>query len=166
MTLELGWLPPLLLLEDHGGDWGAYFAAVRAAFERDFGGDRPDFRGKRMGLKRMPPVEGMPATFWHMVSEGYGEAERTPDLRRCERIAWPRAMLLAADDPTRVHRWEEEDPRRGGKHLLALLDYSYLFVIDDRGDYVLPWTAYPVEQDHRRKKLRSRHEQARASKKS
>lgn len=166
MTLDRSWLPPLIQLEDFGGDWSAYLNAVLGVFDRDFGGSRPDFRGKRMGLKRHPLVDGMPATFWHMISEGKGEDQRTPDMRRCERIGWPRAMLLAAEDENRVLVWEEPDPRRGLKYLLTLPDFSYLFVIDDRGDYVLPWTAYSVEHEHGRRKLRVRFEQARHRRKS
>ena len=28
-----------------------------------------------------------------MISEGKVETERTPDISRCERIAWPRPMM-------------------------------------------------------------------------
>jgi len=42
--------------------------------------------------------------------------------------------------------------------LLALVDFSYLVVVVDRGSYVLPWTAYYVEQEHSRTKLRTEFE--------
>lgn len=157
------WLPPLLRLEDFDGEWERYFNAVKAVFSADFEGARPTVRGRRVGLKRMPLVEGMTATFWHFISEGKGEADRRPDLRRCERIGWPRALILAIDSD-RVCVWEEEDPRRGRKLLVSLLDYSYLLVLDDRGDYLLPWTAYRVEHEHGRDKLRRRHEGSNAKK--
>ena len=161
MNPDLSWLPGLLELQDFGGDWDRYFAAVHRAFEQDFGVPRPDFRGKRMGLKRHPLIEGMSATFWHFVSEGKGETERLPDLRRCERVRWPGALLRNEGDPSRVLTWEEADPRRrSSKVLLTLTDFSYLVVIDDRGDYLLPWTAYPVEREHSRRKLARRREQA------
>lgn len=152
------WLPPLVHLNDFLGDWPAYMAELARLFERDFGDPRPPFRGKRMGLKRHPVVNGVPATLWHIISEGKGEDDRYPDLRRAERIAWPRAVLDAAeaDDP-RILQWEEIDPKRGKKVLLALSDFSYLVVVDDRGDYVLLWTAYPVERGHRQRKLRQRY---------
>lgn len=156
MSFEAPWLPALMMLEDHQGDWHTYLAALLARFEADFGADRPSFRGKRMAIKRHPLVDGMPATFWHFISEGSGEANRVPDLRRCERIGWPMAILDAADRERGVHVWEERDPKRGAKILLALPDFSYLVVVDDRGDYVLPWTAYPVEREHSRRKLAKR----------
>lgn len=160
MSPDHSWLPALLKLEDFDHEWDLYFSKVKEVFERDFGTMRPDFRGKRMGLKRQPEIGGMSATFWHFVSEGRGEDDRTPDFRRCERIAWPMAILKAADLPDRVWVWEEQDPRRGTKILLALLDFSYLVVVDDRGDYMLPWTAYPVERKHSREKLAKRYQDA------
>jgi hypothetical protein len=151
----IDWLPPLVLLESFDGDVGKYLSAVKAIFNRDFMGDRPPFRGKRMGLKRMPEHDGMSATFWHFISSGPVEADRLPDLRRWERIGWPMAMIQAVDTD-KVRTWEEEDPKRGAKVLIALPDFSYLVVLDVRGDFVLPWTAYPVEQDHTRRKLQQR----------
>lgn len=45
-----------------------------------------------------------------------------------------------------------------GRWLVASEHVHHLVVLDDRGDYVLLWTAYPVEQDHGRRKLRRRYE--------
>ena len=38
--------------------------------------------------------------------------------------------------------------------MLALPDFSYLVVVADRGDYVLPWTQYHVDRKHSREKYR------------
>lgn len=42
--------------------------------------------------------------------------------------------------------------------MIALGDFSYVVVLADRGDYVLLWTAYCVEMEHRRQKLRREYE--------
>ncbi len=156
-TEPTGWLPPLLLLQEHGGDWPSYLAAVYNAFTQDFIADKPNFPGKRVGLKRYPLREDKEATFWHFVSEGSTEEERLPDLRRCERIAWPRPIIdelhALVRGNARVCCWTQK--RRGAKRIvIALADFSYLVVLDDRGDFVLPWTAYLVEHHHQRDKLR------------
>ena len=46
--------------------------------------------------------------------------------------------------------------RRGNewRYLLAMPDFSYLVVVADRGEYVLPWTQYCVGQLNRREKYR------------
>jgi len=49
--------------------------------------------GKRLGLKRHPMTQNKEATFWHMIQEGSVESERIPDIRRCERIRWPRPSV-------------------------------------------------------------------------
>ena len=91
--MTLSWLPPLVLLESFGGNWTEYIEEVYAQFKRDFVDSKPSFRGVRMGLKRYPMEQGKEGTFWHMTSEGKVEADRLPDLRRCERIGWPRTLI-------------------------------------------------------------------------
>ena len=99
------WLPPLISLGDYGGDWGAYLEAVYECFKQDFVYGKPVFQGRRLGLKRHPLSHGKEATFWHMIQEGAVEEDRTPDLRRCERIRWPRPTIEHdGDDAVKVWR--------------------------------------------------------------
>ena len=91
-----------------------------------------------------------------MTSEGMNEAERTPDLRRCERIRWPRPVIDQSEDPAvkvwvamrgnekRIHIWLERQ--------------DYLVVLADRDSYLLPWTAYCIEYPHKRAKLQKEYE--------
>ncbi|HSO82227.1 hypothetical protein [Thiocapsa sp.] len=150
------WLPPLVLLGDCGGDWAAYLNAIYAYFKQDFVDSKPTFEGKRLGLKRHPLTHGKEATFWHMIQEGQVEEERTPDLRRCERIRWPRPIITHAGDPA-VKVWRNQ---RGREERVCLWfeEEDYLVILADRGDYILPWTAYLVEQPHRKRKLLKEYE--------
>lgn len=151
---DTSWLPSLLPF-----DWNDYVRSLKAAyavFQRDFGSEksRPPFQGRRLGLKRYPEFEGKSATFWHFITEGPVEANRTPARDRIERIPWPKPMILeaAAADP-RVRVWST---LRGTtlRWVIAVGDFSYVVILDDRGEYLLPWTAFTVEQEHRRAKLR------------
>ncbi len=163
------WLPELI-----GCDWNRYEESLKIAygiFWRDFGHQhrRPAFRGKRMELKRHPKFEGKSATFWHFVTEGGDEPQRTPVRERLERIAWPKAMIVEAERiPSRVMVWQNErsrrNHRRASRWVIALSDFSYVVVIDEREDFVLPWTAYPVEENHRRRKLRKEYDAWKARK--
>ena len=87
-------VPALIFLEDYNGDWTNYLDAIYRAFQLDWGpGTRPkEVFGLRLGLKRFPESQGKSATFWHLIQSGDDESHRTPDLRRCERIKWPRAV--------------------------------------------------------------------------
>ena len=160
--MSTAWLPPLVTLEDSNGDWAGYVERLHAFFVADFVRDRPRWPGKRVGLKRQPEYEGKAATFWHFISEGGVESERIPDLRRCERIRWPRPIMDAFAEtrptPDAPLRWWKSWRGRDESYVLAPADFSYVVVVADRGDFVLPWTAYCVTQDHRRRKLQKEYE--------
>ena len=154
--IDLSLLPELLLLSDFGGDYARYEEAVYGRFQQDFVLTRLQFQGKRMGLKKHPLLNDKEATFWHFTSEGQVETERIPDMRRYERIAWPR-HLIENSQASHVRYWRNQ---RGIQDnvLLAVEDFSYLLVLQDRGDYLLPWTAYCVEREHQRAKHRREYE--------
>jgi type I restriction enzyme M protein len=50
--------------------------------------------------------------------------------------------------------------------MVALSDFSYVVVLTDRREYVLPWTAYLVEEEHQREKLVKEYEAFKATQKS
>ncbi len=155
MEDELDWLPPLVLFKDYGGDWGGYLEAVYQYFEKDFVSNKPSFQGRRLGLKKHPLTDGKEATFWHFIQEGKDEAERTPDLRRCERICWPKP-IIENDESVKV--WLNE--RRGETRVCLWHEKAeYLVILADRGKYILPWTAYPVMQSHRKRKLQKEYDE-------
>lgn len=152
------WLPDIVTLNDSGGAWDKYLEVLYAIFKKDFLDSSPAFTGKQMRLKRLPYEKGKEATFWHLISEGAVEADRTINLSRSERLPWPRPVIDAHAD-AKVRCWKNS--RQGGDRILiALDDFSYLVVLADRGTYVLPWTAYPVERDHQRRKLQKEYEAA------
>ncbi len=160
MSAHPEWLPPLMPLTQSDGDWLRYVDAIYAAFRADFVTDHLQFEGRRCACKRHPMIDGKEATFWHLISEGKEEADRLPDLRRCERIRWPRSMIERS--PANVRVWRSERP--GDQRIVvALDDFSYVVVLADRGGYVILWTAYCVEQEHRRAKLRKECERAKTS---
>jgi len=151
------WLPDLVLFDDYGGNWESYFDAIYNYFKADFVNNRPSsFRGQKLGLKRHPLSQGKEATFWHFISEGRDEESRVPDLRRCERICWPRAILDNADCST-VKIWENK--RKSEVRIcLWLEEQDYLFILAKRKEVLLPWTAYLVTRNHAKRKLRKEYE--------
>jgi hypothetical protein len=151
MSGEFEWLPDLVTLRDCDGDWPKYLAMIYEHFCNDFVRSKPAYTGKRFALKRHPVSQGKEATFWHLISEGKNEEERTPDMRRCERIRWPRPMIEAIKSDC-VCVWRNTRGRNE-RILIAVDDFSYVVVLDDRAEYVLLWTAYSVEHDHQRRKF-------------
>lgn len=45
-------------------------------------------RGQAVNCRRHDEVAGRWASYWHLVEEGRVKDDRTPDLRRCERLRW------------------------------------------------------------------------------
>jgi hypothetical protein len=110
----------------------------------------------RLALKRHPVIQGKEATFWHLISEGKGEEERLPDLRRCERIRWPKPIIEHSDEAT-IKVWGNE--RKGEKRVCLWLEQEeYLVVLAERRGYILLWTAYLVKEKHRKVKLQKEYE--------
>ncbi len=148
------WLPPLELFTDYGGDWSRYLEAIYRIFCEDFVETKPLFGGQPLALKRHPVVDGKEATFWHMISEGSIEAERTPDLRRCERIRWPRPIIENEQHPE-LKVWSEKHGGESRIHLWLEAE-GYLVVLAQRKSYVLPWTAFFIKEQHKRDKYTKR----------
>ncbi len=150
------WLPSLILLEDCKGVWDFYINIVYKHFHQDFVESRPFFQGRSISVRYHPSFDGKGATFWHLISEGGLESERIPDLRRCERIRWPRS-IIESKEFLNVKVWDTSRPWKGQKQRrvnLALEDFSYVVVLaeNQRGFDLV--TAYTVERSHRREKLK------------
>lgn len=151
MNETTDWLPPLVLFEDYEGNWNAYLDAIYSFFKDDFVNNKPVFQGRQLRLKSYPLTNDKEATFWHMISEGKEEENRIPDLRRCERIRWPKP-IIEHDKDNAVKYWLN---RRGREKRICLWfqQENYLVILADRGKYILPWTAYLVTKSHMQRKL-------------
>jgi hypothetical protein len=152
----IAWLPGLILLEAFQGNWEDYFKEIYRVFVQDFIDAAPSFRGQKLRLKRYPIYNGKEATFWHLISEGKVEEERVPDLRRCERIRWPKPTIQnEADNHCKV--WENE--RKGEKRILIWLEQeNYIVVLAQRNGYFLPWTAFLITYEHQKRKYQKEYE--------
>jgi hypothetical protein len=145
-------LPDLICLPDFGGDWHDWYDCVYDCFLEDFiRNPLTEFQGKRLGLKRHPVTDGKEATFYHVTHTGQDEQNREPDPRRMERILWIKYLLANASHPD-ILVWRNK--RKNDENILIYHPQEgYLVVLADRGDYILPWTAYVVEYEWKRKKL-------------
>ena len=151
MSRCLDWLPDLVLLESYQGNWDAYLEAIYKFFKADFVDSKPRYPGKRVTIRCEPITKGKEYAFWHFIEQGPTEEERVPELRRCERIRWPRPIIEAIRSEN-VKSWNT----RRGRHrriVIALQDFSYMVVLEDMAEYVIVITAYPVEWESRRRKF-------------
>ena len=150
-------LPELIELSEFGGNFAQYLEAVYKIFTDEFIRNRPTFRGVRLGLKKYPISDGKEATFWHMTSEGEDEQNRLPNLRRLERIKWPSYIINNSEHPY-LRVWENT---RGSKTNVLILHEAenYVVILRKGNGYLLPWTAYLIEHEWRKKKFLKEYEE-------
>lgn len=164
MSEDPSWLPPLILLNDYGGDWSRYVEAIYERFKDDLLTNQPRYDSKWVRCRRDPIYDGKHAGFWHCVSEGNDEANRTPDLRRCERIGWVRAVIVNADSASEIDSWKND--RQGEIRNLLWFREEYLVVLAERTrkqdgfQYFQLITAYQTPEDSRKRKLRAERDSA------
>ncbi|TCO06970.1 hypothetical protein [Natronoflexus pectinivorans] len=153
-------LPDIIELNEYRGNFSLFLEAIYNVFKKDFVTSKPSFKGVRLGLKKFPLVEGKEYTFYHMTHKGDIENERIPDFRRMERIAWPRPMIDNSGDEC-LKVWRNIRRGNGGtKNRILILHETerYLVVLDDRGDYILPWTAFLIEGNRQLQKYLKEYE--------
>lgn len=108
-------------------------------------------------MKHYPPDYGERSGFYHLTCENYGktgnEEDRSPNLRRCERLKWPQQIITkCTEDCFELLVWENE--RRGKTQILLFCPkLDYVVVLGKRNNYLLLITAYPVDYPNRRKDL-------------
>ena len=151
MSKPPDWLPPLVFLQNYDDDWKQYIEAVYAYFRNAFIDSKPRFGHRTIGLKRYPLLDEKEATFWHITSEGKEEDKRIPDLRRCERIRWPRPLIEHYTNKA-IRYWINKR-RQERRIVLWFYEQDYVVVLADRKKYILLWTAYMVSYKHTREKL-------------
>ena len=144
-------LPNILPYDSYNGDFKSFYEDVYKIFRNDFVNNRPVYKGRILGLKKHPQIDGKEYTFYHFTHKGDIESERIPDLRRMERIPYPSPMINQSnDDDLKV--WKNKRGRN--KRILIFHEQErYLVVLEERKAYILPWTAYLVENESNVKKL-------------
>ena len=151
------WVPQLILMADYGHSFPPYIEAVYAIFRQAFIATQPQFQGRWVRCRRDPIYDGKEAGFWHCTSEGQQEDERIPDIRRCERIRWLRAVIENHTDD-RIDVWHNE--LRGDMRYSLWFNEEYLIVLGDRRHTWQLITAFTTDQEHRRRKLRKERDES------
>ena len=139
--------PDLIPFTAFGGDWAAYETELHRIFIAEIARGGLTFRGVRVNCRRLPEAAGRWASFWHLVQEGRVEDNRTPDLRRCERIRWVRWVIQNAPAYAEIDEWQ--NTRGTGVNTLLWFREEYLVVLARRQEYWLLRTAYCTEKSGR-----------------
>jgi len=131
------WLEPLTRLEDFNGDPEAYIAHLFSVFTRDFITNTPIFQGKKV-LHDKKDDNGKPQAFSHITTEENCQTkQRELCLRRCERIAWIKAVIENSNDQ-KVLVWKKEQntSKRGAVRIFLFLENEDFLVILEETKWV------------------------------
>ena len=148
--------PDLIYLKDYNGNFQDYFSAVYEVFKNDFIRSQPLYEGLKVAVRKYPEVDGLHRTFYHITHEGEDESKRMPDLRRMERIRFPKFVVEQNQHPE-ILIWKN---RRGKDERILLFNESenYIVVLTERKEFYLFITAYVVDTEHRKKSLLKEYE--------
>lgn len=148
--------PDLIFLNDYAGDFKNYFKAVYAVFENDFIKTQPKYEGLKVAVRKYPEVDGIHRTFYHITHEGEDENNRQPDIRRMERIRFPK-FVMVNHTHNKILVWKN---KRGKDERIVLFNETenYVVILTDRTEYYMFITAYYIETEHRKKSLLKEYE--------
>ena len=166
------WIPELET-QNIGEEFSSYENRLYDIFRRDFILSHPTYDNLTVTVRRHEEEEdGKWAGFFHITStEDHATGERITDVRRCERIRYPRPTVqYCRQCPQCAYTicekpmvWKE--PWRGRTRANILVDPErYLVVLEPHPEKPRPYcmlvTAYYLDQEHSYRKQLRRYEQA------
>lgn len=141
--------PSLVVLTDYGNNWEVYLESLYQIYLDEVVNGKLSFRGMPLYVQFRPMTHGKGFGFWHLISEGDVEVERTPDLRRCERIRWIPWIISNGESNPAILWWENK--RGSNTHIvLWLRTENFVVILAKRNEYYLLKSAYHLES-HRAK---------------
>lgn len=148
--------PDIIELNEFGGDFHNYFNAVYAIFANDFIKTQPLYVGLKVAVRKYPEVDGLHRTFYHITHEGEDEENRSPDIRRMERIRFPR-FVIENEPHQEILVWKNT---RGKDERIVLFNEAenYILILTKRKGFYMFITAYFIDTEHRKRKLLKEYE--------
>lgn len=124
------------------GDWDRYEDELYEIYLETVVRSGLTFGGLPVRSKYRPPTKNKGYGFWHLISEGEREEERTPDIRRCERIRWVSWLVRNALSDPDITWWEND--RWGNTHIVIWHENeNFAVVLAKRSGYVLWVFSFP-----------------------
>jgi hypothetical protein len=139
------------------GDWSRYEDELYAIYLDTIIRSGIKFRGLPVKARYQPATKNKGYSFWHLISEGELEEDRTPDIRRCERIRWIAWLIENAETQEDLSWWENK--RGSNTHIVIWHEReNFAVVLAKRNGYFLLRSAYWVKKHRRKDFVRERKE--------
>lgn len=140
-------LPVKLELKLFGYDLEAYKERLYQIFKRDFIDNEVIFEGKRVDIIHQKFFENKERSFWHIISSGEEDANRTIDASRCASLPYAKSLIVEDGSCTKYKKWVKyHDKTKRDRYYIWCTEVNYMVILEDRGKYYKLITAYNVEE--------------------
>lgn len=127
--------------------WEGYLDELYEVYMATIIRSTPNLWGLPVRARYQPAYGNKGFSFWHLISEGKEEEERTPDPRRCERIEWVRWAIDCAEKGDNCVRHFRSQQRN--RTILWAHEVDYAVVVEFRQNRYMLISAYQL-REHRR----------------
>jgi hypothetical protein len=146
-------LPDLLRLEDCPGSdtaerWKVFLEVLYQVFLRQLANAGLTHAGQPVKCRYHPSYDNKHGSFWHLITEGKVEDDRTPVLDRCTHLQWIAWIIQNAGDASIIRSWEQQRSTSRGLSTripLWLFQENYVVILEKRQDFSLIVTAFSPE---------------------
>jgi hypothetical protein len=149
-------LPELIHINDYPAN--QYLDVIYDIFKTDVVEGNLNFLQLPIQCPWHPPYDNKHFSFWHLISEKDSTAKeenRTPCLRRCERIKWIAYVIKNACDKNMIWCWEKDIQTSRGRNThihLYLHQERYLIVLRKKSQRLELVTTFVVHKNNHAKK--------------
>lgn len=128
-------------------DLDKYVDALYAIFKRDFIDHQIIFDGKNVDIIHEKYYQEKERSFWHLISEGEHDADRTPVSFRAGKIPWARKLIEENGDCDEHKIWKKLNVKNNKTRIYIWCEtINYMVILEDRGEWIKLITAYPVQK--------------------
>ena len=152
------WLPKMIKLEDYNGNWEKYYKNLYNLFVNDFINNSLYFNSKKVNIRTNPKQNNYEHAFIHLtcetMSDGIALNDRMPDIRRCERLGWNRAIITNYPCNNNCNNckkilYYEEYYKNTIRISLLFYDVRFKVILERRTNYYLLITGFYIKYDYR-----------------
>jgi len=150
-------LPALLRLEDCPGDdtaqrWKVFLEVLYQVFLRQLANAGLTYAGLPVKCRFHPACDNKHGSFWHLITAGKTEDDRTPVPDRCAHLQWIAWIIQNAPNANLIRSWEQQRSTSHGTSTripLWLVHENYVVILEKRPGFFLLVTAFSPEAHQR-----------------
>jgi hypothetical protein len=150
---------PQLLPYDGMQDFQEYLDNLHTLFDKEILHSHLAFNGKLIYLLNRTLISGKYGTFWHVISGDSRNPSSAPDTARCQYVPYIAYIIRNASSLNSWHEISHTKGRNKNRVCIALKDFSYLVILEFGNKQVYLVTAYPIEFESRKRKVKKRFEE-------